>query len=132
MFYDERGNPDPNGSFEKVNGKLIVRDGRSVRFNTLLRDSAPGLIHFTDAEQAFADSGEGKAEIARARMIHSMTRNPEPFTDAMGVKVITDAVAAKAEGAARLPRLLDEERRAADAADLARSQYITSLCGARS
>jgi hypothetical protein len=40
MFYDDQGKPDPNGDFQMIDGKMIVRDGRGVRFSIMMRDSA--------------------------------------------------------------------------------------------
>lgn len=41
MFCDANGNPNPNGDFQMIDGKLIMRPGRRLHFDiTMMRDSA--------------------------------------------------------------------------------------------
>lgn len=59
-------------------------------------------IAFTDAEQRFADSAEGRAKIAHARMVHDMSfgypsNGEHPFTDEQAAQVIRDAIVSRRE-----------------------------------
>lgn len=53
MFCDAEGRPDPNGDFQMVDGKMIVRDGRTVRMPIMMRDSATRI---SDGVEMLRDS----------------------------------------------------------------------------
>lgn len=40
MYYDGNGNPDPNGDYQKIDGKLVVRPGGRVHFDLSIRDTS--------------------------------------------------------------------------------------------
>jgi hypothetical protein len=112
-FYDAYGKPSPNGAFEKIDGNLILRDGRKfsvpINLSTQFHDSAGAPLHFTDAERSFADSSEGAATIARARMVHDAANghfgpHAPAFTDAMAANVVRSALADKASSGAMTDR----------------------------
>ena len=102
MYCDANGRPDPNGDYQLINGKKILRDGRAVRFDALLmRDSAaPSQVflkdastHFTDAERQLADSDEGRLIVTRAKGAHYRKHaylgdRAPAFTDAQAAAAI--------------------------------------------
>lgn len=68
MYYDQNGNPDPNGNCQMMDGKLVLRPGHAVRFAVDLMDSAPRNAHFfTDNQRSVADNAKAVAMIRDAR-----------------------------------------------------------------
>lgn len=52
-YYSADGTPQSDGDFVLIDGRLCIRDGRAIRFNPMMRDSAgPGRITFYDAKTA--------------------------------------------------------------------------------
>lgn len=49
MFYDRHGQPDPNGDFQMIDGKQVLRDGRAIRPRVLMMDSASTPAAMADA-----------------------------------------------------------------------------------
>lgn len=67
MYFDANGRPNPNGDYELIDGKQVLRDGRRVRFDLLhILDSAklPRIL-FQDAQ---ADSHAWAREIRDAAL----------------------------------------------------------------
>ena len=76
MFCDANGRPNPDGDYQFIDGKMILRDGRSARMNIMLMDSAhdaPGFIRdgsvqIADAQVVtFRDSPQGQEFLAQLR-----------------------------------------------------------------
>lgn len=81
MYYDQHGRPDPNGQFQKRDGKLMMRPGAYLSFDVFAADAAPihsgtfltdAPVTLNDAERAFADSAEGREVIAYAKSKHAL------------------------------------------------------------
>jgi len=118
-FCDANGRPDPNGIYELINGRPVLRDGQSMRFSLAFMDSSVragtgghrvfltddrARIALTDAEQRFADSAEGKAAIAYERSKHALSEahrgtGSRPWTDAMEADAIRHLTAQQAQAA---------------------------------
>lgn len=101
MYYDQNGRPDPDGDCEMKDGKLILRNGRHLRFSLAhMRDGAPTghavylqdiTTSFSDTERTFADSDAGREAIARAKSAHDLNAGREgfrPFSDADALAAI--------------------------------------------
>lgn len=109
MYYDSHGRPDPNGDFEMVNGKQVLRDGRSIRFNVSLIDGKPAAsgtsqvflrdtpAQITDAQiTTFRDSAEGRELVAYAKSKHALNASRGgQWTADMERAVIADALTPK-------------------------------------
>lgn len=106
------------------NGSL--RDGYSVVVSMLFADSNAQLS-VADAERAFADSGEGQAVIARARMVHELTRPGVAFTDADATAAVRAAMANDAAIAEAEPNWKREADMAEARADAERDRMIAEL-----
>lgn len=107
MYCDATGRPDPNGQYQLVDGKVLLRPGGYTSFDVALMDAAPRGNRvfltdaaFTDAERTFADSAEGQYVIAKAKSDHRLRtaylgdRAPA-WTDAMAMGVIRAASSQK-------------------------------------
>ena len=105
-----------------VNG--ILRDGYSTIIPMMLADSGPV---FCDAERAFADSGEGQAVIARARMVHELTCPGVAFTDADATAAVRAAMANAAAIVDAEPNWKWEADMAEARADAERDRMIAEL-----
>lgn len=102
MYCDASGRPDPNGDYEIINGKKVLRDGRYARFDLAFRDSAPDRSVFlhdaptqiTDAQIAtFRDSAAGQEAIAYAKSVHAINGwRSGPWSDQMERQAIADAL----------------------------------------
>lgn len=108
IFCDAHGRPDPNGIYELINGRPVLRDGQSMRFSMAFMDSAARpdsgghrvfltddrtRTTFSDTERRFADSAEGQAAIAYERNKHALSEahkgaDARPWTDAMEADAI--------------------------------------------
>ena len=106
------------------NGQL--RDGYSVVVSMLFADGANNLS-VADAERAFADSAEGQAVIARARMVHELTRPGVAFADADATAAVRDAMANAAAIADAEPNWKREADMAEARADAERDRMIAEL-----
>jgi len=96
------------------------------------------MMNLTDAQQAFADSAEGRAAIAKARRTHDLGqahkgRNALPWTDAMQADAIrrlaVDAARSalhRAEMAITSPRQIAAAQAARDTALMLRNQRISN------
>jgi hypothetical protein len=84
VYCNANGQPDPNGSYEKRDGKLILRDGRSAQF---FMDSQSSVT-LTDAERGYA--------IARARAEHDMCHGHLPIGDRPAFSAKMEAAAVDA------------------------------------
>ena len=89
---------------------------------------------FTDAEQAFADSAEGRRTIAYAKMVHDGARGHpvnggHPFTDAMSAKAIRDSMSAQAEASAQAPAYEARADVARHVRDAAHARMVDRECG---
>lgn len=98
QYVDANGRPDPNGDFELIGGKQILRDGRSVSSVMLMRDSAvtTGTVTICDAQCGMI--------VAKARAEHQlrtayMGDGAPEFTDAMAQAAVDRATAAAARSA---------------------------------
>ncbi len=116
MYCDANGRPDPNGDYQMIDGKMLLRDGRCIRFSVnmmdgkpaassanqvFLRDTSPVPTMFNDAENRLFMSDEGRVLVARARATHErkhayMGDSAPAFTDAQAAQVIRQATAQKA------------------------------------
>jgi len=76
MYYDGQGRPSTDGDFEKVDGRLILRNGRSIHYDIMSMDAAPaGRVFLTDAPGAIgrphkiaaSDGAQRVADARRAR-----------------------------------------------------------------
>lgn len=53
MYFDRHGKPAADGHYEKINGKLTIRNGGRITFDVQLMDSRPARGAFlTDAASA--------------------------------------------------------------------------------
>jgi hypothetical protein len=130
MYCDEHGKPHPDGDFQMMDGKMVLREGRSIRFSMALLDTARQaptvFMHdaatFTDAERTFADSAEGRAVIARAEMVHDQQRRrgeaDNTFTDTQATAAIKAALVgqSQAQQGSSATVVADAQRVVADAA----------------
>lgn len=109
MRCDQHGNPDPNGGFDLIDGKVILRNGTAIRYDIMARDTAASrssvfltdTTKLTDAERAFADSAAGHLAVAKARAEHArqyryLSDGAPLFTDAMAAAAARSAMIAKA------------------------------------
>jgi hypothetical protein len=107
MFCDITGKPDPNGDYELVNGSLVVRDGRSVRFDRLLMDSAAGARTFRDAPPSSIDESLKARFVEEAKKMGEgvkewLSKTPQSTVSAIAAEVAEDFVRQHAqEGTAR-------------------------------
>jgi hypothetical protein len=55
MYCDRHGRPDPNGDFQLINGKLIIRDGRYVASESMfmMDNKGSSATSLTDAERNY-------------------------------------------------------------------------------
>lgn len=104
----------------------VLKDGCTIRVPMMLADSGPSQS-IGDAERAFADCGEGQAVIARARMVHELTRPGVAFTDADATAAIRAAMSNDAEFADALPNWKREADMAEARADAERDRMIAEL-----
>lgn len=102
----------------------VLKDGCTIRVPMMLADSGPV---FRDAERAFADSGEGQAVIARARMVHELTCPSVAFTDADATAAVRAAMANDAAIADAEPNWNREADTAEARADAERDRMIAEL-----
>ena len=102
----------------------VLKDGCTIRVPMMLADSGPV---FRDAERAFADSGERQAVIARARMVHELTRPGVAFTDADATAAVRAAMANDAAIADAEPNWKREADMAEARADAERDRMIAEL-----
>jgi len=141
MYCDANGHPDPNGDYQMMDGKMVLRDGRRAHFSIgMFRDGAPastvfirdGAVMLNDAERVFADSGEGQSVVARAKHAHYLRtaylgdRAPE-FTDQQAVAAIRTAVADRARQQQFLDQCKANEAQAKAACDAAYEQMKRDL-----
>ena len=104
----------------------ILKDGCTIRVPLMLADSGPSQT-IQDAERAFADSGEGQAVIARARMVHELTCPGVAFTDADATAAVRAAMANAAAIADAEPNWKREADMAEARADAERDRMIAEL-----
>ena len=102
----------------------ILKDGCTIRVPMMLADSGPV---FRDAMRASADSAEGQAVIARARMVHELTRPGVAFADADATAAVRAAMANDAAIAAAQPNWKREADMAEARADAERDRMIAEL-----
>lgn len=123
MRCDRHGNPDKDGGFDLIDGKVVLRHGTRLGVDLLFRDSGtPTGTHFlTDAERAFADSAAGHLAVAKVRAEHARQHRylgdaAPPFTDAMAAAAARSAMTAKAPAIGIPPTLLASGRTQVDQA----------------
>jgi len=123
MRCDRHGNPDPNGGFDLIDGKVILRSGTAIRYDIMARDAAAprSSLFLTDAERAFADSAAGHLAVAKVRAEHARQHRylgdaAPPFTDAMAAAAARSAMTAKAPAIGIPPTLLASGRTQVDQA----------------
>ena len=104
----------------------VLKDGFTIRVPMMLADSGPSRS-IQDAERAFADSAEGQAVIARARMVHELTRPGVAFADADATAAVRAAMANDAAIAAAQPNWKREADMAEARADAERDRMIAEL-----
>ena len=104
----------------------ILRDGYSVIVSMLFAD-ADAQLSVADAERVFADSVEGQAAVAYARMVHGLTRPGEAFTAADEANAINDAMPDTAAYAAARQHWEREAELAGVIADATHCQMIERL-----
>ena len=65
MYCDANGIACEDGDYELISGHVCLRDGRTIRFNPMMRDAtAPGRITFYDAKSADPTSADEAIAIA--------------------------------------------------------------------
>lgn len=104
----------------------LIRDGYSVVVSMLFAD-ADAKLSIADAERAFADSAEGQAVVARARMAHDLNRPGEAFTDADATTAIRTAMANTTAAVDADPNWKREADMAEARADAARYKMIAEM-----
>ena len=104
----------------------VLKDGCTIRVPMMLADSGP-TQSIGDAERAYADSAEGQAVIACARMVHELTRPGIAFNDADANAAIRNAMANAAAIADAEPNWKREADMAEARADAARERMIAEL-----
>jgi cytochrome c553 len=145
MYCDANGRPDPNGDYEMINGKKVLRDGRSASFGLNFRDGAPSKSSvflrdnptmFTDAERQLFDSDEGRSIIAYARHCHRLStghlgdRAPE-FTDAQAAAAIKQTIAQREGSARKIAQMTADADALEQQAAQARKDMIARMNGWR-
>ena len=114
---------------EAVEGS-VLKDGYSIRVPLMLADSGPSF-NLGDAEQRFADSGEGQAAIAHARMTHDLAHGHDPdapaFTAADEARAVKAAMAIAQAATDSAPHWKREADRAQAQADAAHAELVARL-----
>jgi hypothetical protein len=99
-YVNDQGQPDPNGNWELIDGKQILRDGYRTTFSLMMMDSAPAAPMITDAAiAAFRASPAGQEFLARERYKRRLsTPRDQAFTwdAAQEPALIAAALTAKA------------------------------------
>ena len=104
----------------------ILKDGCTIRVPMMLADSGPSQS-IRDAERAFFDSAEEQTIIARAQMVHNLTKRGLEFTDADAAEAIREAMHDAKALADAQPQLKREADMAQARADAARDRMIAEL-----
>lgn len=129
MRCDRHGNPDPNGEFDLKDGKVILRNGTTIRYDIMARDTAAphaslfltDTTKLTDAERAFADSAAGHLAVAKVRAEHARQHrylgdSAPLFTEGMAAAAARSAMTAKAPVVGNPLTLLSSGRTTVDQA----------------
>lgn len=93
----------------------------------MLFADANAKLSIADAERAFADSVEGQAVVARARMAHDLNRPGEAFTDSDATAAIRAAMGDAAALSDAQPDWKREADRGQARAEAARYNMIAEM-----
>lgn len=96
MFCDSRGRPDPNGDYELINGKLCLRDGRSITFPMMFRDKIAAEPKSIDEalRQRFAEMAKARGTTV-AEMLSSLQQSEIEEAATAEAKAFVNAQAGK-------------------------------------
>lgn len=123
MYCDAQGRPDPNGNYQLIDGKLVLRRG-AVSFDITLIDSASPGATLTEAEKSYAIAAAKEKHDLRHRYLPASER---PAFSAEQETAVIAAAKARKVAAQQTPNTVEvAQLRSVATAQRAARKYVAA------